>query len=171
MHSTDTIVVGGGMFGAAIAYGLVRSGVGTIMLDGSDGSLRAARGNFGLVWVQSKGLGLQRYADWSRESAHLWEDFAADLQDSAGIDVKHQNGGGLNLLLSDEERENCRRNIDIMRQQAGAEGYDCEIIERDEIQKMVPGLRVGDGVAGGSFGPHDGHVNPLKMLRALGYVQ
>ncbi len=161
------------MFGAAVAYGLARDGVSTIMLDGADGSLRAARGNFGLVWVQSKGLGLQRYADWSRESAHLWEDFAADLRDSAGIDVNHQNGGGLNLLLSDEERENYRRNIDIMRQQAGADGYDCEIIERDEIQKMVPGLRVGEGVAGGSFGPHDGHVNPLKMLRALhrGFTQ
>lgn len=173
MHSAETIVVGGGMFGAAVAYGLARDGVKTIMLDGSDGSLRAARGNFGLVWVQSKGLGLQRYADWSRESAHLWGDFAADLRDSAGIDVNHQNGGGLNILLSEEERENCRRSIDIMRQQAGADGYDCEIIERDEIQKMVPGLRVGDGVAGASFGPHDGHVNPLKLLRSLhrGFTQ
>ncbi len=167
MHSAETIVVGGGMFGAAIAYGLRRSGVDTIMLDGSDGSLRAARGNFGLVWVQSKGMGLQRYADWSRESAHLWDDFAADLQDSSTVDVNLQNGGGLNLLLSDEERENYRRNIDIMRQQAGADGYDCDIIERDEVQKMVPGLRVGDGVAGASFGKHDGHVNPLRMLRAL----
>jgi glycine/D-amino acid oxidase-like deaminating enzyme len=102
---------------------VVRDGVNTIMLDGSDGSLRAARGNFGLVWVQSKGLGLQRYADWSRESAHLWGDFAADLKDSAGIDVNHQNGGGLNILLSEEERENCRRSIDIMRQQAGADGH------------------------------------------------
>ncbi len=167
MHSAETIVVGGGMFGAAVAYGLIRDGVDTVMLDGSDGSLRAARGNFGLVWVQSKGLGLQRYADWSRESAHLWDDFATDLRDSANIDVNHQNGGGLNLLLSEEEREDYRRMIDIMRQQAGDGGYDAEIIEREEVQKMVPGLRVGDGVAGASFGAHDGHVNPLKLLRAL----
>ncbi len=167
MHSADVIVVGGGSFGAAVAYGLVRAGVDTVILDGSDGSLRAARGNFGLVWVQSKGMGLQRYADWSRESAQLWNDFAVDLRDSAGIDVNHQNGGGLNLLLSEEERDTCRRNIDIMRQQAGADGYDAEIIERHEVQKMVPGLRVGDGVAGASLGPHDGHVNPLRLLRAL----
>jgi glycine/D-amino acid oxidase-like deaminating enzyme len=155
------------MFGAAIAYGLARAGVDTVMLDGVDDTLRAARGNFGLVWVQSKGMGLQRYADWSRESSHLWNDFADDLRDGAGIDVNHQNGGGLNLLLSDEEYENRRREIDIMRQQAGAEGYDCDLIGRDEVQKMVPGLRVGDGVAGASFGIHDGHVNPLRLLRAL----
>jgi glycine/D-amino acid oxidase-like deaminating enzyme len=167
MHSAETIVVGGGSFGAAVAYGLARNGVDTMVLDGSDGSLRAARGNFGLVWVQTKGLGLQRYADWSRESAHLWKDFAGDLQDSANIDVNHQNEGGLNLLLSDEERENCRRTIDMMRQQAGPDGYDAEIIDRNEVQKMVPSLRVGEGVVGASFGPHDGHVNPLKLLRAL----
>ena len=167
MHSADVIVVGGGSFGAAVAYGLVRQGVDTVILDGSDDSLRAARGNFGLVWVQSKGMGLQRYADWSRESAHLWTHFADDLQDSAGIHVNYQNGGGLNLLLSEEERDTCRRNIDIMRQQAGADGYDAEIIERDEIQKLVPGLRIGDEVAGASFGPHDGHANPLRLLRAL----
>lgn len=167
MHSADVIVVGGGSFGAAVAHGLTRRGVDTVILDGSDDSLRAARGNFCLVWVQSKGMGLQRYADWSRESAHLWDNFAVDLKDSASIDVNHQNGGGLNLLLDEEERETCRRNIDIMRQQAGPDGYDAEIIERDEVQRMVPGLKVGDGVAGASFGPHDGHVNPLKLLRAL----
>jgi glycine/D-amino acid oxidase-like deaminating enzyme len=150
-----------------VAYGLARDGVDTIIVDGADGSLRAARGNFGLVWVQSKGMGLQRYADWSRESAHLWKDFALDLQDSAGIDVNHQNEGGLSLLLSEQEREDCRRFIDVMRQQAGSDGYDCEIIDRDEVQKMVPELRVGDGVVGAAFGPHDGHVNPLKLLRAL----
>ena len=49
MHSADVIVVGGGSFGAAVAYGLVRQGVETIILDGADDSLRAARGNFGLV--------------------------------------------------------------------------------------------------------------------------
>ena len=167
MHSADVIVVGGGSFGAAVAYGLVRQGVETIILDGADDSLRAARGNFGLVWVQSKGMGLQRYADWSRESSHLWTNFADDLLDNSGIHVNYQNGGGLNLLLSEEERENCRRSIDIMRQQAGIDGYDAEIVERDEIQKMIPGLRVGDEVAGASFGPHDGHANPLRLLRAL----
>ena len=45
----DVIVVGGGSFGAAVAYGLVRQGLDTVILDGSDDSLRAARGNFGLV--------------------------------------------------------------------------------------------------------------------------
>lgn len=167
MHSAEVIVVGGGMFGSAIAYGLRRQGLDTLILDGQDDVLRAARGNFGLVWVQSKGMGMQRYTDWSRESARLYAGFAEDLHDSAGIAIGHENQGGMQLLLDDEEVENRRREIDRMRQQAGAAGFDCDIIDRAEIQKMLPDMRVGERVAGASFCPDDGHVNPLKLLRAL----
>ncbi len=106
MNSADVIVVGGGIFGSAIAYGLRRRGLETLILDGHDDVLRAARGNFGLVWVQSKGMGMQRYTDWSRESARLYAGFAEDLNDSAGISISHQNKGGMQMLLGDAELEN-----------------------------------------------------------------
>ncbi len=164
---SDVIVVGGGLFGPATAYGLRQLGLDTVVLDDADDALRAARGNFGLVWVQSKGTGMQRYADWSRESAHLYGDFAAELRDAVGIDIAHRNGGGIHLLLGEEEREERRRHIDLMRQQAGATGYDCEIIEREEVVRMLPDIRLGDDVVGASLCPHDGDVNPLRLLGAL----
>src|SRR3546814_3550343 len=95
MQRAEIIVVGGGLFGPAIAYGLARSGINVALLDEGDEALRAARGNFGLVWVQSKGMGFQRYADWSRESAQLWTDFAAELEETTGIALAHRNRGGL----------------------------------------------------------------------------
>ncbi len=165
--TADTVVVGGGIFGIAIAYGLQRLGCDTLVLDGGDDALRAARGNFGLVWVQTKGMGMQRYTDWSRESAGLWGDFAAELEEGTGIGVAHRNDGGLQILVGEEEREERRRQMDIMRQQAGPEGYDCEIIEPEEVRQMLPKLRIGDTVTGASFCPHDGDVNPLRLLRAL----
>ena len=173
MHSSrrpdtaDVIVVGGGMFGSATSYGLVRAGLDVAVLDEGDDALRAARGNFGLVWVQSKGLGMQPYADWSRESAHLWNDFARELEDVSGIHVAHQNEGGLNLLLGEEEVAKRRAEIAQMRKQAGPSGFDCEIIGREEAQKMLPDAALGREVVGASFCPHDGHVNPLLLLRAL----
>ncbi len=166
-ETADVIVVGGGMFGSAIAYGLVRAGLDVAVLDEGDNVLRAARGNFGLVWVQTKGLGMQRYADWSRESAHLWNDFARELEEGTGIHVAHQNAGGLQLLLGEEELAKRRAEIAQMRQQAGPAGYDCEIISAGEAQKMLPEVRLGKDVTAASFCPHDGHVNPLLLLRAL----
>jgi glycine/D-amino acid oxidase-like deaminating enzyme len=47
----------------------------------------------------------------------------------------------------------------------GALSYGAEILDRDELAKMMPGL--GPDVVGGSYCPHDGHTNPLKLLRAL----
>ena len=37
-------------------------------IDEGDTALRAARGNFGLVWVQGKGAYYEPYADWTMRS-------------------------------------------------------------------------------------------------------
>jgi glycine/D-amino acid oxidase-like deaminating enzyme len=44
-------MIGGGLAGSAIAYRLARAGFRTALLDEGDVAFRAARGNFGLVWV------------------------------------------------------------------------------------------------------------------------
>ena len=167
MESSDVIVVGGGLFGPATAYGLRQLGLDTVVLDDGDDVLRAARGNFGLVWVQSKGMGMHRYHAWSRESAQLYGEFAGELNEESGIAIAHRHDGGMHILLGEAEREQRRREMDIMRQQAGVEGFDCEIIDREEVEKMLPGVRLGHDVVGASFSEHDGDVNPLKLLRAL----
>ena len=59
----DVAVVGGGVVGASIAWGLARKGTRVAVLDEGDTAFRASRGNFALVWVQSKGLGMAEYAD------------------------------------------------------------------------------------------------------------
>ena len=53
----DVAVVGGGLVGVATAWGLAREGCRVVVLDEGDRAVRASRGNFALVWVQSKGLG------------------------------------------------------------------------------------------------------------------
>ena len=167
MLKSDVIVIGGGLFGPAIAYGLRKHGLDTVILDDGDNVLRAARGNFGLVWVQSKGMGMHRYHAWSRESAALYSEFATELKESSGTDIGLRNNGGMQILLSEEERNNRRLEIDIMRQQAGKEEFECEIIDREEIEKLLPGIRLGDSVVGASFSRQDGDVNPLRLLRAI----
>ena len=73
----DVAVVGGGLVGAAIAWGLARLGERVAVLDEGDVAYRASRGNFALVWVQSKGLGMAPYAAWTKRSSDGWTDFAA----------------------------------------------------------------------------------------------
>ncbi len=163
MKHPDAIVVGGGLVGAAIAYGLQRTGLSTLMLDEGDVALRASRGNFGLIWVQSKGINFPPYASWTWDSASLWPTLDAELRDLTGDVLDLHQPGGIEFCLSDDEIKKCRG--DIRRLHAHAPQVAAEMLDHKALSKMLPGL--GPDVVGGRYCRGDGHVNPLSLLRAL----
>ena len=161
----DVIVIGGGLVGTALAYGLVGAGARVSILDEGDTAFRASRGNFGLVWVQSKGDGMHEYAAWTRTSSDLWPGFADALEEESGVDVAHHRPGGLELCLDEDEYNRFATSILRMHNQPGAGANDRRMIDGDEVRRMEP--NVGPEVIGASWCPHDGVVNPLHVLRAL----
>lgn len=161
----DVTVIGGGLVGASIAYGLARRGRRVVMLDEGDIALRASRGNFGLVWVQGKGRERPEYAHWSLRSAGLYPDFAAELLEVTGLDIVHENKGGVLLALSEEEDRSNRALLAEVGRRLGNRRYEYEFLSRPKLEKLLPGI--GPKVVSGSYSPHDGHVNPLILLRAL----
>lgn len=162
--SFDCIVIGGGLVGAALAYGLAKRNLRTAVLDEGDVALRASRGNFGLVWVQGKGRDRPEYARWSRGASELWPEFASELQELTGIDVPYTRKGGVALALSERELEDTVLSLQAIRQQLGAD-YEFEAMQPAKLKTLLPGI--GPGVAGGTYCPYDGHTNPLRLLRAL----
>lgn len=161
----DAIVIGGGLVGAAIAWGLLDHGHSVIMLDEGDVALRASRGNFGLVWVQSKGDGMPEYARWTRGSADLWGAFGQRLTEETGISPHYEKPGGLYFMLSEEDDARIRDQHVRMHNVNGSAGYGAEMLDRRQLDEMMPGL--GPDVISGSYCKHDGHANPLFLLRAL----
>ena len=161
----DVAVVGGGLVGVATAWGLAREGCRVVVLDEGDRAVRASRGNFALVWVQSKGLGLAPYAGWTIRSSNAWAGFAATLKDETGLDVCFQRPGGFHLALSEREREARANTLKRLHNQPGIVDYRTEIMDRAQVAKMLPDI--GPEVVGGSYCPLDGHVNSLRLLRTL----
>lgn len=164
MQKTDVIVVGGGLVGLSIAYGLAMLGRQVNVLDEGDDAFRAARGNFGLLWVQGKGYGMSPYVQWTRESVALWPRFATSLQADTGIDIHLRQPGGFQLCLSDEEMAEESRRLFWLRNAMDGD-YPFELLDSAQLRARLPG--VGPTVVGGCYSPMDGHVNPLKLLRAL----
>jgi glycine/D-amino acid oxidase-like deaminating enzyme len=162
--SAEYLVAGGGLLGMSIAYGLARLGNEVLVLDEGDVAWRASRGNFGLVWVQNKGVGLPAYAAWSRDAAAAWPGLAHELQETTGIDVALRQPGGFYFCYSDAEMQARDASLRTIQQQVQGP-YAYEMLSREEVRQRLP--QIGPEVVGASFTPMDGHANPLKLYRAL----
>jgi glycine/D-amino acid oxidase-like deaminating enzyme len=163
-HDIDYAVIGGGLVGMAIAYGLSTRGFEVTVFDEGDVALRASRGNFGLVWVQGKGQGMPAYSRWSRLSSELWPAFAEKLADESGIGLELDQPGGMQLFLSDDEAEEFVGQLTALKNALGGD-YPFEFLGHNAAKAMMPDI--GPEVVGATFCPLDGHVNPLYLLRAL----
>ncbi|MBM3523841.1 MAG: FAD-binding oxidoreductase, partial [Alphaproteobacteria bacterium] len=165
-READIAVIGGGLVGTAIAWGLARLGQRVVVLDEGDVAYRASRGNFALVWVQSKGLGMARYAAWTKLSSDSWAGLADELKRETTIDVHFQRPGGFQIALSETELEASAVKLKRLHNQPEMTvGYDCEVLDRERVRAMLP--TIGPEVVGGIYCPLDGHTNALKLLRAL----
>lgn len=151
--------------GSAIAWGLANAGQRVAVLDEGDVADRASRGNFALVWVHSKGLGMPRYSAWTMRSANAWATFADTLKRETGIDVCFRRPGGFNLVLSQREWEARENLLQRIQSQPGMQRFDFEMPDRERVKEAIP--QIGPEVVGASYSRYDGHCNSLKLLRAL----
>ena len=163
MSEFDVAIVGGGMLGAAFGWGLARAGQRCVVFDEGDSAVRTARGNFGLVWVQSKGRGMPDYAAWSLKSSQLWSGFARELLESTGIDVHYQRGG-FDIAADDAELEESTNRLRQISAEMGDRAYRYEILDHAALKSVMPHI---GAIPGATFTEHDGHCNPLLLLRAL----
>lgn len=165
MPDFDAIIIGGGLVGSAVAYGLARRGKKPVVLDEGDIAFRASRGNFGLVWVQSKGFGVPEYQRWTRRSSEDWAAFSNELKQETGIYSGHERPGGVTICLSEEELEKRRQLMRQLHVEAGETQFEYDILDHAQTKKLLP--MIGPDVVGASYTRYDGHANPLYTLRAL----
>ena len=163
---TDILIIGAGIVGAAIGYGLARQGCRVTLLDGDDTDHRAARANFGLVWLQGKGASMPSYHRLTRRSVDAWPGFNDELTRRAGGGLAYEHNGGLAFCLSEAEFEDRRARLHRLHNATGGD-QDWEMIERPALERLLPGIALGPDVVGASYGRTDGCCNPLQLLVSL----
>lgn len=162
--NSDYAIIGGGVVGLSIAWGLLNRGLTVTVIDGEDGSFRASRGNFGLVWVQGKGMEQPRYARWSQASAAAWREFADELAGNTGHDLCLEQRGGYDLHFSEETLAETVASYERLKAQLDGD-YPYEVLGHNALRKEEP--EIGPKVVGAILHQQDGHANPLKLLKAL----
>lgn len=167
MRTADVVVIGAGMVGSAIGYGLAGRGIDVLVLDGDDRDFRSANANFGLVWLHGKGMDLPAYQRLTGHSVDMWASFSAELSRETAIDLQYEQNGGLGICLGEADFERRRESLHRLHNQLGGERPNAEMVERKDLEKLLPNVPLGPDVTGASFGYRDGHANPLRLLAAL----
>jgi glycine/D-amino acid oxidase-like deaminating enzyme len=162
--SANYAIIGGGIVGLSIAHGLLKIGKRVVVFDEGDLAFRASRGNFGLIWVQGKGLQEPEYARWTRTSSSAWADYAKELEEATGDNLALSQNGGFDYHVSEQSLADVIADYEGLKANLG-DDYPFDVLDFQMLKKEEP--NIGPDVIGAVLHKEDGHVNPLKLLRAL----
>lgn len=165
----DILVIGGGIVGSCIAYGLRRLGCRTALLDASPGQLgldKASRSNMGLIWCQSKFAHLPLYARWAFLSAERYPALVREVEQGSGINVRYRPTGGIIPCLGEEEFARRSGYLDELRAVCGRD-YPAGMLSPGELRGMLPRIPFGPEVSGAVWCDKDGYIDPLRLLYAV----
>lgn len=153
MTSASTVIVGGGVVGCAAAFFLAERGEHDIVL--------LERGRLG-QGTSKGGLGGIRHqfddeldVRLSKLAVAFWRTF----EDRVGARHSFEQRGYLFITETAEGLAQLRKAMPLYE----GVGVNVEMVDRSEIERLVPGIRT-DDLVGGRFGAEDGYGDPIEAL-------
>lgn len=153
--TVDVAIIGAGLVGASAALALRRSGMSVALLDRNFCGAGASGVNYGGVRRQGRP---PEQLPLAQRAHRIWPALAATI----GIDGEFVRSGHLKLARDADDMAA----IETYAAAVADHGLDLELIGPDRLKERFGWI--GDGIAGGSFCPGDGHANP--RLVAAGFA-
>lgn len=153
--STDVLVIGGGIVGAATAYHLSKRGA-TVTLLESDRLASGATGrNLGYIWLHTRRVGPE--LDLAMATRNELESLPEEL----GADFGLRTNGGLIYFKTEAQAVVMREFVEARI----ADGVPMQLLDGDEAREIAPILP--DSVLGASFCPLDAQLDPRRYVQAF----
>ncbi len=153
--TSDVIVVGGGIVGAACAYELTLRGASVTLLEAETLAHGATGRNLGFIWLHTRRPGVE--VDLAMDTRRRLPTLAEELGAEFGLRMN----GGLIFYLTDEQgvvyRDFVERRV--------ADGIDMRLLDGDEARELVPLLP--DTVLGATYCPLDAQIDSTRYVRAF----
>jgi glycine/D-amino acid oxidase-like deaminating enzyme len=148
-----TVIVGGGIIGAAAAYFLAeRREPDVLLLERGELGSGTSKGGLG-------GIRHQFVDELDVRLSKLATSFWRAFDDVTGARHDFRQRGYLFIANTEEGVEQLREPMPLYEKV----GVNVEMVDRITIAELVPGMRV-DDLAGGRFGAEDGYGDPLQAL-------
>jgi len=153
-------VVGGGVIGAACARAAALRGLHVTLFAPGPDAAAASAASAGLLAAQIE-PGDAALLPLAVRGRDLYEDLAASLKDTTGIDIGFQHAGILTVAY---EQAELAALFDRVAEQRQA-GLRCDWLDSAELHERWPGIA--PGAWGALFAPEDGSLDPGRLLAAL----
>ena len=153
--SPHVVVVGGGIVGTATAYFAAREGARVTLLESEHVGYGASGRNPGFVWLHCRNPGFA--LEISLATRRLYPELAEELP----LDFEFRESGGLFYFVTEGQAAAFAE----FAQNRRADGLDVELIDGDEVRRLVPPIR--PDVLGATFCSQDAHINTPLLVRAL----
>jgi len=150
----EIVIIGGGVVGASVAFHLAERGVRDVLI--LEREPEQGRGSTGAA---TGGVRAQFETDVNIKMSMYSIDFLKNWDHDCEYDPK----GYLFFATTDEQLDYLQRNVE-KQQSLGVR--DVSVVDPAEIARIVPGMNCED-IVGGTFGQHDGFVNPLAIMRGF----
>jgi glycine oxidase len=158
----DTVVVGGGVIGLACAWRVAQHGLSVLVLERDEPGAGASGVAAGMLApVTEAEFGEERLLGLNRAGAARWPAFAAELAERSGIDTGYRASGAIVAAADRDDGEELRRLFAFQR----SLGLDVEWLAGRDCRRLEP--RLSPRVSGGILAPHEAHVEPRAVVRAL----
>ena len=154
-RTTDVLVIGGGIVGAATAYQLAKRGASVTLLEADRLASGATGRNLGYIWVHTRRPGPEL------ELVMATRNELEALPEELGADFGLRTNGGLIYFTSEAQGVVMREFVD----RRTADGVPMRLLDGDEARAMAPILP--ETVLGATYCPLDAQVDPKRYVRAF----
>lgn len=164
---TETLVIGGGLVGAAVTYYLSKKGRDVTLVERGQLNRQSSGQNAGSLHFQ---LEYRMIAFWeelqnelsqlipfSKASEAVWRGLEEELQ----MDLEVVQHGGLMVAETPEEWQLLKKKFELEKRL----GLNTELLSKSETHEIAPYLS--DKIVGAAYCPDEGHANPREVTPAF----
>ena len=153
--SSEVVVIGGGVIGAATAYFLCKEGAEVLIVEAEDLTAGASGACDGFLSLQTKQPGA--HLRLAQESLALLAYVVEDLD----VDPEYNPCGGLMLATTQDQLKDLRARAKQMK----TAGLDVEILGPAELKDQLP--EIGKDIKGAAYCEADAQINPIAFTLGL----
>ncbi len=154
----DAVIIGGGIVGVSIAYGLSLKKPGTfraVLLEKEALCSGSTSKSVGVIYLQHSTRVEIELIQWTLDMIRTLEERSQSRLDFSKI-------GFIHLCRGNEEVDRLRQNLSLQK----AAGVQVHWLERQDLLQILPQLTV-DDISGAAFTPEDGYLDPYLLTTAM----